>query len=40
LGKKYLSFTATREHAGLYTCSVPSMPIVPTVFIEIVVHCK
>ena len=40
VGNRTLEFTATTDLAGLYTCSVPSVPAIPAKTHEVVVHCK
>ena len=40
LGKRNLEFTATRELAGVYTCSLSMTPVDISTAYEIVVYCK
>ena len=40
IGLMTLSFIATKDHNGLYNCSVQGVPDIPAKFFEIVVHCK
>ena len=35
-----LNLTATRDLAGIYTCIVPSVPLIPPLMFELVVYCK
>ena len=40
VGNKSLEFVATVDRAGLYTCSAPTVPAIPTVNYRILVTCK
>ena len=40
LGKRNLEFTATRELAGVYTCSLPMTPVDISSSYDVIVYCK
>ena len=35
-----LNLTATRGNAGSYTCTVPTVPLIPPMLFEVVIYCK
>ena len=35
-----LNLSATRDNAGIYTCTVPDVPLIRPVMFEVVIYCK
>ena len=40
VGNRSLEFVATGDRAGLYTCSAPTVPAIPTESYRVFVTCK
>ena len=35
-----LNLSATRDNAGIYSCTVPDVPLILPVTFEVVIYCK
>ena len=40
VGNRTLNLSATRDNAGIYTCTVPDVPLILPVTFEVVIYCK